>query len=179
MKKLLFFFPEKCTGCRVCESMCSLTHTGEINPARSRIRVFKSEKDGTDLPMTCLQCEDALCAKACPVGAIKLDPITGAQVTDTTLCFNCRMCVIACPFGGTLVDIDNRIMRCDLCGGDPQCVKFCETKAIEFLTPDEIVLARLKQTSMGPLYATGGLVARVAGSPGDGGTQLLQIDGCR
>ena len=39
-----------------------------------------------------------------------------------------------CPFGAILYDPDNRrVIKCDLCGGDPQCVRFCPTGALQFL----------------------------------------------
>ena len=25
-----------------------------------------------------------------------------------------------------------KVIKCDLCGGDPQCVRFCETKAVRY-----------------------------------------------
>ena len=43
----------KCTGCRTCEVICSLTHNGKdtINPRDSRIRVFKDDEEGVNLPL--------------------------------------------------------------------------------------------------------------------------------
>jgi len=39
---------------------------------------------------------------------------------------------------------DNDVIKCDLCGGDPQCVTMCETQAIKFDSrqPQKITLAR-------------------------------------
>jgi Fe-S-cluster-containing hydrogenase component 2 len=48
------------------------------------------------------------------------------------------MCVGACPFGN--IQYSNRkkkIMKCDLCGGSPDCVKYCPTQAIEFVDGTE------------------------------------------
>ena len=37
----------------------------------------------------------------------------------------------ACPFGATFVNTDNgQVLKCDLCDGDPTCVKVCPTEAI-------------------------------------------------
>ncbi|MBC7078213.1 MAG: 4Fe-4S dicluster domain-containing protein, partial [Synergistales bacterium] len=63
--------PELCTGCQSCEVACSLYNCGEMNPLRSRISVVKWELKGFFLPLTCLQCERAVCAQVCPVGAIR------------------------------------------------------------------------------------------------------------
>jgi len=30
---------EQCTGCRICEMICSITHSEKINTQRSRIRI--------------------------------------------------------------------------------------------------------------------------------------------
>ena len=37
----------------------------------------------------------------------------------------CQMCMLACPFGNIEVGSDGQAEKCDLCDGDPQCVKFC------------------------------------------------------
>ena len=43
------------------------------------------------------------------------------------------MCTIACPFGATFYDADDDlILKCDLCGGAPECVKYCPTEAISY-----------------------------------------------
>jgi Fe-S-cluster-containing hydrogenase component 2 len=57
MDKMLIVDHEKCTGCRLCELVCSVFHTGASNPSRSRIRVIKWENVGFYLPMTCQNCE--------------------------------------------------------------------------------------------------------------------------
>lgn len=61
-----------CTGCRMCELVCSLHHFGECNTQRSAIRVLTREKDGIALwlPLVCQHCEPALCIEACPTGAL-------------------------------------------------------------------------------------------------------------
>jgi len=51
MKQILID-SEKCTGCRTCEVICSLTHTkGEINPRRARVRVYRDEVEGIYTPI--------------------------------------------------------------------------------------------------------------------------------
>lgn len=42
----------KCTGCRTCEVVCSLTHSkGVINPRESRIRVYRDDVGGIFTPL--------------------------------------------------------------------------------------------------------------------------------
>ena len=61
--------------------------------------------------------------------AISRDADRLRTVIDYNLCVGCRMCVYACPFGAMGFDADRgRPYKCDLCGGDPLCVKFCEPK---------------------------------------------------
>ena len=45
--------PGKCTGCRACEVICSLTHDSKdtINPRKARIRVFKDDEEGVNIPL--------------------------------------------------------------------------------------------------------------------------------
>jgi Fe-S-cluster-containing hydrogenase component 2 len=43
------------------------------------------------------------------------------------------MCLLACPFGVISFDAERGIIaKCDTCGGDPECVRFCAPRAIEF-----------------------------------------------
>ena len=68
--KVIVVDHEKCTGCRQCELVCSVFHSGASNPARSRIRVVKWENEGIYLPMTCQNCEKPFCVEVCPTGAL-------------------------------------------------------------------------------------------------------------
>ncbi|MEA1960448.1 MAG: 4Fe-4S dicluster domain-containing protein [Bacillota bacterium] len=133
MEKSIVIQPEKCTGCRTCELVCSFHHTGEFNPARSRISVVSFEKVGFSFPAVCQQCTVAACMQVCPVGAIVRNDLTGAMEVNHDICLRCKMCMMACPFGATMYDETANIMiKCDLCGGDPECVKLCPSGAITF-----------------------------------------------
>jgi len=143
MDKVLVFDPDHCTGCGLCEVMCSLVHTETCNPARSRIRILKMEEKGVNIQTFCQQCEDAACVAACPVAAINRNESTGVIEIDHELCIKCKECVTACPYKGIYFDgIDDKIIKCNHCGGDPKCVMFCETKAIEFLEKDSVALQK-------------------------------------
>ena len=53
----------------------------------------------------------------------------------------------ACPYKGIYFDgMEDKIIQCDLCGGDPKCVLFCETKAIEFMGRDSVVLQKKRDS---------------------------------
>jgi Fe-S-cluster-containing hydrogenase component 2 len=85
------------------------------------------------VPIVCLHCEDPACAKSCLVDAITRNEETGAMELHQEKCVKCQACVGACPFGCSLLDRQHGIVvKCDLCGGDPACAKFCPTKALEY-----------------------------------------------
>ena len=148
MSKALYINHEKCTGCRLCELVCAVKHDGISNPARSRIRVMKWEHEGLYVPMSCQQCEDAPCMNVCPVKAISKDEKLGAMTIDYDVCIGCRSCVAVCPFGAMSFNvIDKKVFKCDLCEGDPQCVRFCEEKAVDFVEPDEVSIAKKRSAA--------------------------------
>jgi len=67
----------------------------------------------------------------CPVEAIKKKD--GVVYVDEELCTSCGECVEVCPFG--VMRMEEKAFKCDLCGGDPTCVKFCPMKAIVYEEP--------------------------------------------
>jgi len=148
MEKVLMVDVTKCTGCRICELVCSLSHEGECNPLKSRIRVFKIEDEGIDLPCVCQHCETPLCRDVCPVDAIRRNPDTGAVIIKEELCVGCRACSLVCPYGAITMDVSRKVMlKCDLCDGDPKCVKFCLTKALIYERKDVVDTLR-RESSM-------------------------------
>ena len=117
-----------CTGCRYCEIVCSLTHEGEVNPRKSRIRIFGDQLNGLDQPIVCdpIACKDMPCIESCPVEAIKIDDRLSFPVIDVEACIGCKACIKACPINAIFFDeISKKALKCDLCNGDPQCVKRC------------------------------------------------------
>ncbi len=147
-RKVLLVDVDKCTGCRICELACSWVHEGVFNPLKSRISVVSWRKEGVDIPMVCLQCDTPFCRDVCPTGAISRDPNTWAMVVDETRCIGCRMCIVACPFGGLSMHPERHVVvKCDLCGGDPACVRYCPVGAIEYVRADRVGLARRRASA--------------------------------
>lgn len=90
------------------------------------------EEAEISVPIMCMQCEDPACAKVCPVGAISRDK-NGAIISNPKRCIVCKMCVSACPLGNiTVSTVTNKILKCNLCGGDPYCAKVCPSGAIRY-----------------------------------------------
>ncbi len=44
MKKVLIVDPDKCSGCRICELVCSLRGGNEANPRKAHIRVIRNQE---------------------------------------------------------------------------------------------------------------------------------------
>lgn len=148
-EKVLVVDQQRCTGCRLCELVCSVHHTGSSNPSRARIKVIKWEHMGIYLPMTCNHCEKAYCVEVCPTKACHREPeLNNRVIIDKNLCIGCRTCVIACPFGHPFFDVKDRVtVKCDYCDGDPQCVRFCEVRAVDYLGADKIQMAKKREAA--------------------------------
>ncbi len=159
MAKVLMVDYEQCTGCRLCELVCSVKHEGVSNPARSRIKVVKWEWEGRYVPMSCQQCQSAPCQAVCPVTAISRDESLNRIVIDYDLCIGCRMCVAVCPFGAMGFDaLAQQVIKCDFCDGDPQCVRFCEPRAVQYV--DAAAVSDVKQLAAAEKFT--GILQKVA-----------------
>lgn len=82
---------------------------------------------GVEFPHFCVQCTDYPCVKACSVEALSIDSKTGVVLVNKEKCTGCAQCIDACP--GRVPHMhptEGYILICDLCNGDPQCVKVCQ-----------------------------------------------------
>jgi Fe-S-cluster-containing hydrogenase component 2 len=111
---------EKCSGCRLCETMCSLYHVRAVNTEKSAIRIDKDDLDTSmNTPFVCRQCKTMTCLEGemvVPEAERKKFIWPGQRSSK-------------CPFHA-LNPFGNKSYHCDLCGGNPQCVKVCTTGAI-------------------------------------------------
>jgi len=143
---------KKCQGCVSCMLACSLVHHGVENLSLARIQVLQNSFDGWPDDVTieqCRQCVDPACVRACPEGALIVDPENGnVRRVCREKCIGCMSCVEACPYppGRAIWNFEeDRAQKCDLCsdapfwdekggpGGKQACVEVCPVGAIRFV----------------------------------------------
>lgn len=91
----------KCVGC----GACSITCKNENNVQEGIYWAhYQHKTSGTFpnvkyeyLPTMCNHCENAPCAKACPVNAMYKDE-NGITMHNADKCIGCKTCMMACPY---------------------------------------------------------------------------------
>jgi len=127
------FDSKKCNGCNKCVEACAIVKSNSSDLVHSRIQILKDDQTGEYKTILCRQCADPQCVKTCPAKALSKNEETGVVEWDSTKCVGCLLCTLACPYAGISFNIKtNEVMKCDLCGGDPECVKACEPRALKF-----------------------------------------------
>jgi Fe-S-cluster-containing hydrogenase component 2 len=134
--KIIMAYPEKCAGYRECQVVCSLTHTGTVNPHKSGINIVRHGVE-IDLPVVCVHgngCE-LECIAACPEDAISQNE-EEVVVIDHQKCTGCGECVKACPYHAIQM-AGGLAYSCDLCGPElPECIKVCTQGGIRYAEAD-------------------------------------------
>ena len=104
MTEVLRIDAKKCTGCRLCEIVCSTKKTGTVNPAESRIRIIRLGRAEGYLPVVHRQDLAAL-----PAGDIE-------------------------PGLASVLEEYRRtgLAPCDFCGGDAVCAASCQAHALRY-----------------------------------------------
>jgi carbon-monoxide dehydrogenase iron sulfur subunit len=124
MKKMKIIVDKsKCTGCLLCEITCSLFHCGQIQRKASAIQIQLSDLDlGLHRPVLCRQCKKMSCLKS--EGKDSDDQLKRAFFWE-----NDPARQKDCAFNA-LFAFNDKLIHCDLCQGDPECVKSCPTGAL-------------------------------------------------
>ena len=131
-----------CTGCGICEAECAVAHGQGFDVWPSRIQ-SKAFEPGLDITVLCASCTDAPCVAACPknVGALSRDRITGAILLNEAKFIGCGSCIAACAKDRSGIIRTGRggkaIGICDLCGGDPACVKVCPEQCLSIVPANQ------------------------------------------
>jgi molybdopterin-containing oxidoreductase family iron-sulfur binding subunit len=87
-----------CDGCRDCTKGCQGEH--HLDEDIEWIKVYELRDSigrSYPFPVLCMQCRNAPCTRACPVGAT-YHTADGVVVVDQDICIGCRMCMAACPY---------------------------------------------------------------------------------
>ena len=119
---------ELCIGCHSCSLACARLVHKRLSWDTAGIRIISSGGLSTGFEAhSCLACDPAPCATACPTGAFKQRPGGGVRVKKS-LCIRCEKCAAACPVDAIYLQPDGEPFVCIHCG---QCVAFCPHDCLE------------------------------------------------
>ena len=69
--KCLVLDADQCSGCRICELICSMVKFGEYNPQKSHIKLIRNREMDVNLVAIDCHCDFcATCARWCPNEAL-------------------------------------------------------------------------------------------------------------
>lgn len=97
MNRFVIAEASRCIGCGTCMAACATAHKAAGLQSQPRLTLTKTAD--VSAPVLCRHCEEAFCARVCPVNAISQDDQNGRVVVDEKACVGCKMCALACPFG--------------------------------------------------------------------------------
>lgn len=162
--KTVFVHPERCIGCKQCETACAVAHSQTKNlflsvfesPApKPRIHAEPGLTLNTAFPNKCRHCNPAPCMNVCPTAAIHRAPdFSDIVFIEARKCIACGMCAMVCPFDvityyPTAAAPEKAAVatKCDHCierqriGLGPACVEACKVNALEFGEINELTKA--------------------------------------
>lgn len=129
-----------CTGCGACMLVCANRAVGGYNPRAARLKILSENENLVNRPLVCTQCENPFCLNSCPFGAISRVAESGVVLIDKEACTSCGVCVEACPDRMIQIGPDHKADKCDMCGGDPLCVKYCVPRALQLVEKKEVTV---------------------------------------
>jgi len=72
MEEVLIVDGDKCTGCGICELICSIEKRGEYNPKKSYIKVMRNREMDFNIIALDIKCDFcSKCVEWCPTKALK------------------------------------------------------------------------------------------------------------
>ena len=97
-----YFDMTRCIGCRACQVVCKDKNRLDVGTLYREVHTYSvGEFPGVQAysySFGCNHCEDPICLKNCPTGAI-YKAEDGTVIQDQSKCIGCRMCVMSCPYG--------------------------------------------------------------------------------
>ncbi|MCL5959088.1 MAG: 4Fe-4S dicluster domain-containing protein [Chloroflexi bacterium] len=133
LTRILAFDPQSCDGCGECVSACAAAHQSSSTADSGRIRIIGLPDLGVWVPLLCLHCEQPSCVLTCPTGALARHLEAAMVELDSARCVGCGMCIVSCPIGAIKMNPDTgKASKCDLCQGNPSCVRSCRPRALTY-----------------------------------------------
>ena len=127
-----------CIGCYTCRVACQRQNETISTEPFIHFADFETgtyPHVGTEVvPVQCMHCEDAPCAKVCPTKATYVTE-DGVVRVDQSKCIGCKYCMAVCPYQARVVNEDTgTVDKCRLCASDfldgtpnCSCVSACLT----------------------------------------------------
>ncbi|MCJ7626727.1 MAG: hydrogenase 2 operon protein HybA [Anaerolineaceae bacterium] len=193
----MLFDATVCIGCKKCQEACSEIRSG---PATNRdefdvaapeklsadtwtlIKLYQDQEDKSSyafIKAQCMHCVDPACVSACPLGALQKTE-EGPVIYDPEICFGCRYCMAACPFGIPKYEWDKvlpLVQKCDFCadrqkeGLLPACAEACRIGALTYGKRSELLVEARSRIKNNPDK----YVDHIYGEHEVGGTSMLYI----
>ncbi|GAB7082198.1 4Fe-4S binding protein [Megalodesulfovibrio paquesii] len=125
---------ERCIGCHSCSLACARQVYKQLSWTNCGIRIHSSGGITTGFEAkTCVACDPAPCAMACPTEAITQRQGGGVKLKQA-LCIRCGACAEACPVDAIMISPDDGLAYlCLHCG---RCVAYCPHDCLELAEKD-------------------------------------------
>ena len=119
---------DRCIGCHSCSLACARLVHKKLSWDTAGIRIISSGGLSTGFEAkSCLACNPAPCALACPTGAFSQRK-GGGVIFRRKHCIQCGDCAEVCPVDAIYLDATSEPFVCIHCG---QCVVYCPHDCLE------------------------------------------------
>jgi len=133
-KKLTVRHLERCVGCLCCVLACARERFNKLSLDQSAIAVKAAGQTAYYSIIVCRGCQDPVCLRACPTGALRKRPGGGVYLNQSK-CVACGSCKEACILGAIKMDpLNGMPIICIHCG---LCVPFCPHGILEMEVVEE------------------------------------------
>lgn len=165
-----YFNSNECVGCKTCVAACKDKQNSPVGLKCRKVIDYAGgdwqDANGVYAPQSvftysisiaCMHCENALCVKSCPTGAMqKRDD--GIVYVDKKYCVGCGYCSWVCPYGAPRLNDEAKcVNKCDFCMDlidnkeNPACVDACIMRCLQFGELSELRTQYGTITQFGPI----------------------------